>query len=90
MSEPHASLPTNALSTPPNALRKHYSLRSRDGDAEEAEAPIPEDALQTYDVAVLVVMPHAHAVDHWDELGEYTIGTAKLVVPVSSDDPNPP
>lgn len=50
----------------------------------------PTDAFQTYDVAVLVVMPYAHAVNHWDGLGEHAIGTTKLVVPVFSDDPNPP
>lgn len=89
-SEPHAPLATNAWSTPPNAPREDYSLRSRDRDAEKAEAPIPEDAFQIYDIAVLVVMPHPHAVNPWDELGEYAIGTTKLVIPVSSEDPNPP
>ena len=56
-----------------------WSLRSQ---VHKPEAPAKEVTSQTYDVAVLITMPtsHSRVVDHWDELGEYAIGTLKLPV----------
>jgi len=85
-SKSHASLATYALSPPPSVPRSHYSLRSRDGEVDKSEAPVQDDAFQTYDVALPIVMPHPRAVDSWGEQGEYAIGITKLVSSVSRDD----
>ncbi|KAF9785817.1 hypothetical protein BJ322DRAFT_1107707 [Thelephora terrestris] len=83
-SKSHAA--TSASSPAPSVLRTHHSLRSQDKEVDKAEAPVREDVFQTYDVAALVVMPHPHPVDSWGELGEYAIGTTKLVSSVSGDE----
>jgi hypothetical protein len=82
----HAPPATDALSNPPSAPRTRYRLRSRHREVYKAEAPIDENALKTYDVGILIAMPHSHTTDDWNELGEYVIGTSKLVVPTSPDD----
>lgn len=52
-----------------------WSSRSQRREVGNKEAPA-----KTYDVAVLITMPtsHSRVVDHWDELGEYAIGTLEL------------
>ena len=82
----HAPPVTDALSTSPSVLRLHHQSRSRDQEVHKAEAPIHQDPFNAYDVAVLIAMPHPHAPDHWNELGEYVIGNTKLVPPASQDD----
>ena len=58
------------------------SLHSQGREAHNPEAPAKELTPKTYDVAVLITMPTSHPrlVDHWDELGEYAIGTLKLPI----------
>lgn len=85
-SKSHAPPATYALSPPPGVPRSHYSLRSRDGEVDKAEAPVQDDPFQMYDVVVPIVMPHPHAADSWGEQGEYAIGITKLVSSVSRDD----
>lgn len=85
-SKSHASPTTYAVSPPSAVPRSHYSLRSRDGEVDKAETPVQDDALQTYDVALPIVMPHPRAVDSWGEQGEYAIGITRLVSSVSRDD----
>ena len=78
---------TNAASSPPGLLRTRWSSRSRGREVDKPEAPAQEDVSETYDVAVLIVMPTSHRVmDHWDELGEYAIGTLRLNITTSPDD----
>lgn len=87
-SKQRASSASDALSSPSNILRARYPSRSRDIEVDKPEAL--EDDSQTYDAAVLIVMPHPHAADLWSELGEYSIGTTKLIAPVSWDASTPP
>lgn len=56
--------------------------RNQGREVQKSEASTNEVTSETYDVAVLITMPTSHprVVDHWDELGEYSIGTLKLPV----------
>lgn len=78
---------TSAASSPLGSLRMHWSPRGRGREVDKPEAPAQEDVSEIYDVAVLIAMPTSHrVVDHWDEMGEYDIGTLKLNVTTSPDD----
>jgi hypothetical protein len=85
----HAASITSTTSTLPSTLRTHWPLRSRGREVGILEAPTKEDVPETYDVAVLIVMPTSHprVVDHLDKLGEYAIGTLKLAATTSPRDP---
>jgi len=77
----------SAASSSPGSPRTHWSPHSRGREVDKPKAPAQEDVSATYDVAVLIVMPTSHrVVDHWDEMGEYDIGTLKLNVTTSPDD----
>ena len=80
--KPRVAPVTKTESAPP-----HWPLPSRSQEVGKPEAPAGEDAPETYDIAVLVLMPALHpcVADHWDEVGEYDIGTLKLAVTPSLD-----
>jgi len=65
-----------------------WSSRSQDWEVDKPEAPANEVTSKTYDVAVLITMPTSHPrfVVHWDELGEYAIGTLRLSAISALDD----
>jgi len=56
--------------------------RSQGREVHKPEASINEVTSETYDIAVLITMPTSYprVAEHWDELGEYSIGTLKLPV----------
>lgn len=79
----HAAPVTKKAPTPPR-----WSPYGLCQEVDKPKTPAKEGALETYDVAVLIVMPtpHPRVADHRDELGEYTIGTRKFVANTGLDD----
>jgi len=77
-----------AADTDPGEKRHTGSDWSSHSQVDEPEAPANEATSKTYDVAVLITMPTSHPrlVAHWDELGEYAIGTLKLSAISTLDD----
>jgi len=65
-----------------------WTGRSSSSQVDKSEAPANEVTSKTYDVAVLITMPTSRprVVVHWDELGEYAIGTLKLSAISTLDD----
>lgn len=70
----------HTMSTPSTTQWINWSPWGRGREVDKPEAPAKVDLPKSYDVAVLITMPsyHPRVGGHWDELGEYSIGTLRL------------